>query len=344
MKKIFMYLLIFLFSISLTSCFGSDDEKENDDEEKMVAVNELTFVNKEGVSISLTNESDFFTTLESCGISIFDINTVSNQNIGFKGSLKVGDNETIDVKGNHYYKTLSESLFVTNANFKGDKNIFTSKEYTKYVTGQENDNAYHIMETFNHFTYKNEVALGGSVMDGRNPNNNVNYTSKKYPLFPTAMTDFGSLHGLSDNVRRILHMFNFFDVFTTKINDAQTSKEYVFEEYVTRSVKLYEGYIVFEQVSPFTMEIEGGLSDRNTIYYLNVIKSGKYSLTQTMKYNINTNEVESISLKGNALSVILQPMVEYVVDLKFSFAKLNEDTYSKEVNDLVSFVKANADK
>ena len=276
MKKIFILLFVLLFAVTLTAC-NSDKTVEKTRTETKEKTKELVPV--DSVTVKDENEEDFIITKDTPfydALNCFDLIYIENKMIEFDSKIKLGDNDTANVKATYY--CINQNAFLWEVKLTEDKKTFTLQEYLKEVHTDALD---YTRMTFSKYTYGFNKAFAGQevvCVEGKVISNDI-YSNYNYPMLPPAQTDFGNAHSKAN------YLIRFFNSFTLlpEFNDFEFNGEkFVVEDYVTRSFELYEDSVIFTQTAPFIMN-RFSFSDASKYAFYTGCISDNCEITQTVK-------------------------------------------------------------
>lgn len=330
MKKIIAVLAILSIILTLASCNKNDsDIKEivlGDEVESVV----LTTVDSE--NISCTAETGFY--------EIFDkvySRGRAGERYSYIAETKKGDDSKSFTTANiYYYDDFTKGYFMeTNVKKEGDDAAAVIEEYT-YTNQLANDQLEKII--YNSYTYKDEKAFGGTVLDA---DGFKVYASEEYPLTPAEGTELADMAVRASLSKRLIlspELFQHINPFET--ND----KTYNFDEFITREYKLYENYIVFKQTAPFINLSNNMMIGNNPDILYASFSSADCSITQEAYCNIETGEIELIKVYGDTLWYSLEYLGQKVeINVQVYINDVAEGEIQKKIDKLIDYVKANAE-
>jgi hypothetical protein len=141
-----------------------------------------------------------------------------------------------------------------------------------------------------------------------------------------------------ERFKRMCGYYKMFERFTNFEYEIDGEKViYDLESHVTRSFRLYNGYVLFEQTSPFTT-MPYGMNNIRIPYYNNCISNNAY-FTQKILINLNSKTIEYIDVKAHTFSAYIMPNLPLDLDVVVKFSKLDSNVYESKVNELISYVK-----
>ena len=255
--------------------------------------------------------------------------------IEFDSKIKLGDNDTANVTATYY--CINQNAFLWEVKLTEDKKTFTLQEYLKEVhTAALN----YTRMTFSKYTYGFNKAFAGQevvCVEGKVISNDI-YSNYNYPMQPPGQTDFGNAHSKAN------YLIRFFNSFTLlpEFNDFEFNGEkFVVEDYVTRSFELYEDSVIFTQTAPFIMNRFSFSDAAKYAFYTGCI-SDNCEITQTVKFDLKTKQIELVEVKGNTRSSVILPNCSLEVDIRAKVMTLDTAKFEEVANELVEYVKKNS--
>ena len=332
MKKILILLFMLMLTLTLVSC---NDEKTEDKTEKektkeLIPVDSVTVKDEDKEDFIITKDTPFYDAL-----NCFDLTYTDNKMIEFDAKIILGDNDTANVTASLYYPNIHEFLWDVKLN--ESNKTFTLQEYLKEVY---TDPLNHTRMVFAKYQYGLEKAFSGQELvyeDGIVTSNDL-YSNYNYPMQPPAQTDFGNAHVKANYLVLFLNRFTLFQEF----NDFEfNGKTIILEDYVTRSIELYEDYIIFKQTAPFAVNAYAGTNETKYAYYIGCINN-ELEITQTVMFNLKTQQIETVEVKGNTRSALIQINLPIEVQITAKILTLDTAKYEKVANELIEYVKENS--
>lgn len=332
-KTLLITTMILLCTCTLSSC-----KKLNIVEERKIVLGEEVSsqtINVNDEVINIDKDSDFYLTLNQ-------LNTFNpTGNVAYKASYdakyKIENEKQMYINENCYYynnKTDEQS-----ENFRFCE-IRAKKEWSNAV-GEFLDYGHEKLslldkktierDTFTKYSYKSEKSFGGQqLVDGKMKL----YSNSRFPLMPKPGTEFAKM----ESSAKFISQFFVTTRFMEKYNDIEVNDTVLnFNQHVTKEIKLYENYIVFEESSPFLKGAGAfiGSPAEKKAYYLRCLNN-KNTVTQTAYYNINTGKFDCFSLYGETFD-IYSGFIE--LDVKVYLHNFDEKEAKNKVNDLVRYIK-----
>jgi hypothetical protein len=341
MKKTLIFIFMLLFTLTLVSCNDdkTEDKTEKEKTKELIPVDSVTVKDKNEEDFIITKDTPFYEVFELVNI---DWNSNSKLCEGyvvfFDANIKHGDSENVHITGELYQPDLNTYYWNLETADKNQKK-YTFEMYFSNIM-EKNDSGETIKflyQQYNLHRYGEELAMFGfddGILDGKEISA---YYYGKYPSSPEGNTDFSNLFNSTYELVKIFNTHRLFDEY----HDVEYRGEvFSLEEHVSRSFKLYEDYIVFELSTPFGDNL-GGVGQEIYSYYNSSI-SGNYKLTQTVKYNIRTKKIETVSIRGNVLQSSGYNNTPMTLDINVEFEQISKKKFNNEVDKLIDFVRKNA--
>ena len=354
MKKFLVILALLLITLSLASCTKDKPVEPTPDPvaptvnaDPLEALKNFDIV--ETKDIVLGNKVDSVVITASNGEKVTVDNTTGFYQIfakiGFEfrepgskyscsAEMKLGDQTKSFINMNAYYLENAE-FYEFRTKRDGDDTVASMEEYSyvKYLENHQNERI-----DFTRYLYKDEKAFGGGEI---NANDHVIYRSEEYPIIPQTGTELNEMQARSISLRTLILFTQFFRNYAPyETNDGTID----FNALVTREYEIYENYIVLRQTAPF-LDLPTLSSPQNAQIFYARITSAEYSVTQEAYYNIETGKIEMIKVYGSTMSHVAGGY--YGNDLEINMHIYIHDTAETEatqkVNDLIAYVKENAD-
>lgn len=328
MKKFIAVLALLSIILSLASCNKNDsDIKEivlGDEIESVV----LTTV--DGENITCTAETGFY--------EIFDkvySRGRAGERYSYIAETKKGDDSKSFTTTNIYYYSDFTKFMETNVKKEGDDAAAVIEEYT-YTNQSANGQLTKFI--YNSYTYKDEKAFGGTVLDA---DGYKVYASEEYPLTPAEGTELADMAVRASLSKRLIlspELFQHINPFET--ND----KTYNFDEFITREYKLYENYIVFKQTAPFINLSNNMMIGNNSDILYASFSSADCSITQEAYCNIETGEIELIKVYGDTLCFSPEYWgIKIEINMQIYIHDVDEDELRIKIDKLIDYVESNAE-
>ena len=330
MKKFIAVLAILSIILTLASCNKNDsDIKEivlGDEVESVV----LTTV--EGENITCTAETGFY--------EIFDkvySRGRAGERYSYIAETKLGDNSKSFTNMNvYYYDDFTKGYFVeSEVKKEGDDTVAVTEEYT--YSNQSADNQREMIN-FGSYSYKDEKAFGGTVLDA---NGYKVYASEEYPLIPAPDTEFGDMHARAGYVKMLAlspELFQSYEPYEAN------GKTYDLNEFVTREYKLYENYIVFKQTAPFINVSKNMVLGNDPEILFAAFSNTECSITQEAYCNIKTGKIECIKVYGDTLWYMPQYWgMKMEINVQVYINDVTETKIQQKIDKLIEYVKTSAE-
>ncbi|MBQ7375760.1 MAG: hypothetical protein IJW52_02645 [Clostridia bacterium] len=291
MKKLISVLSLLAIILSLASCNTNDQDETDVEETKEIVlgdeVESVVLTTVEGEKITCNTDTDFY--------EIFN-KVYSRGRAGEKHSYiaetKMGDNSKSFTNMDVYYPANFANGFLIEASVKkeGDDAASVIEEYNYNNTSADNKRE---MTTLVSYTYKDEKAFGGTVLDA---NGYKVYASEEYPIIPEVGTELQDMQVRAGYLR----MFTTSPALFQHLESREANgKTYDFDEFVTREYKLYENYIVFKQTAPFIYVNTNAGNDPDILHA--AFSNAECSITQEAYCNVQTGKIELIKVYGDTL-------------------------------------------
>ena len=336
MKKFCYLIMMLLLSIVMISC-GKDKENDNGD---IILGNEV-----DSVTIKV-NENELTFTKDSDFYDVFNLVYLDfkNRKISFHFEEQM-ENQDKSISSGSLYFTSDYSFFISEVHLEGSSDVASIKEYDYHKNEIINNDVHMIYNYYNSYSYLEEKAFGGQEIDTKN-DVDITYSSSMYPMVPPLAYApeklLGSLQAHSKRVEEIIQK-ECPNIYKPSNEFKVGDKTYDLTSYVSESFKLYENYIVFEQISPFAFDYRKMICPED-LKHIPIRKSiTSCSVKHTMIYDIKKNEVVSYSVVGNALSLFMNPNTMIDINLTFNFFEINENELNESLTSLKDYIYENCD-
>ena len=254
--------------------------------------------------------------------------------IEFNSEITFGDRETANTTLVAYYVNENETLF--DYKLKDGNKTYSAQEYSKEV---RDDVLNWSRNFFAKYQYGLEKAFGGQEITCENGNStNTMYSNYNYPMMVPGGSDFGNAESQAKLLTQMMNNFCFF----AKFDDFEFNGEkIILEDYVTRSFELYEDSVIFIQSAPYIVKIFVGPDMTKYAFYAGCI-ADNCEITQTIKFDLKTQQIEYVEVKGNTRSSVIQPNILFEVNVTAKLSTLEKYKYDSAVEELVNYVKKNS--
>ena len=326
MKKIIAVFLL----ISMIFCFSSCKNNPFDSDSNFLKkrgialgdeVTSVEFTSKNGEKTTFCNTDDFYTILDKISVEY-----EYGKKYVIDAKIKLNDESAsfINLDWYHYEDDYLQKYKINN---EGDRNVALIDKY-----GTQGFNT-----RFERYTYKDEKAFLG-VERQTGGGSRTEYSSSKYPKIPQTDTELGQMMFLAEDFDYFLGMANLFSYCEVPPTMGVDINELISVEY-----KLYENYIVLKQTAPFLTLYFPDVSYNEYIFYKQAEASG-CSIIQEAYCNVETGEIELIRIYGDTTMHTLNRWGDkWEVDIKMYVYDIDEAEFKKEVDELIDYVKSNAD-
>lgn len=343
MRKIVILVFMMLFVLTLVSCgevsktevetFEQQETDEKDETIELVEVDSIVLKDNFGNEHVITKESSFYEVLGLLNIEKNNYSNCKDRIVTIESEIKFGDSDKHYIDGKFFVKDENTTYWDLETHTKkSDVLKFQQYDYSVHYGANE-----FVENVFSRHQYKGELAINGLEYSASNGTSTYNRYSGNYPIYPLENWECYELYKRTND---FIGMFTFFELFKTYDDITFNGKTYSLEEHVNRSFKLYEDCIIFEQTSPFGMYPKG-IEEEKFVYYNGCI-GHNCELTQIVKFNIETKNIEYVEVSGKTLSTYVAPLLELEIDVTFSLEQFDSTIYNKSLNDLIDFVKENA--
>lgn len=379
MSKIFLLITFLVLVVTLSSCFGNTDnsstEKNSEDVSTIPSLNPTdsvkpsipvepslpevetpnksdeiilgdevssqTFIDYEGFEHTITKDSDFYDILKIIGNPYF-----LNVKASYYMEESINDEQKVISSGDIWFNEKS-TLFISQARFADSVNNAYIQEYSFSDYILKDGNMSRTFNTFNSYTYLNEKAFGGQEINDLEGIYN-HYYSYDYPMMPPSFSDdpdakLGILHARADRIRQIINIEKPM-IYHYPNNYEVNGKVIDLDSYITESFKLYDNYIVLEQISPFPSTFNTFIGkDIEKYALINGCIANGISAKHTIIYDISKGKIVSYSISGTVYSVKIAPLLILNINITFKFNDIDENEYNAKLNNLIKYVKDNTE-
>lgn len=334
MKRFIAILSLISIVFSLVSCnfydlfFRSPDGLDIIETREIVlgeAVNSVVLKTRGGKKITVDYGSDFYDIYDKVGFwfeSGKKYSFCAETNLESRGKAYVNINN---------YRLENTEFYEARAMKDGDDAVGSIEEYMYRIYLED-----HSIESKNYsrFIYKDQKAFVGTEF---NKGGSTVYSSEEYPLMPEIGSELNEMYAHTGYVRALANLTSFFK------NYESSDTKYDYEQFVTREYKLYENYIVFKQTAPF-LNIFTSIGQDPALIYAQISNSN-YSITQEAYCNVKTGEIELIKVYGKTLWHTQEHTGQKLeIDMKIYVHDLNKTEYQYKLDNLINYVKENAEK
>ena len=216
-------------------------------------------------------------------------------------------------------------------NYDENNNLLTLKEYIKSKEfGVQQDTMYLA-------TYKEDIIMARQIIDTVGGVKFIKNYSGNYPTIPEEGTEFYKTYLPA---QYLIDKFYNFDIQrsykTIRFIEDQTIS-FDFSKNLSKKIKLYEGYIIFEETSPFIGTPMNLSFDQIQDYYNGCLNMNGY-FTQTMVFNLKTKNIEIFDIKAHTLSWkdMLNKPIE--IDLTIKVDMINDNNHKSMIDEFIIYV------
>lgn len=344
MRKLYSLLSMVLSVVSLVSCnvavTDSNQTKSMFMEKELVLGNERLITElcgTDGETVFVEEYSNLMKVYNN--INQFNFYDVGKM-ISYHAEIKYDGDIKTDVNMNIFYHS-DFSLYeyeITRNDF-ADVAYISEYSYSHPIDGEYVTSGCVIMPVFAEkkyslYSFLNGQAFSGYEYDGKETKT---FSSSSFPSVPIDGTELLEMYMLGDDLRRMLFDQRklFFEYDSIKINE----NTYELNKYVKSKIEIYDNYVIFEQKNSFF-----GINKAVTLYNFHNFKNALdnvYFATVRAYYNVNSNEVEYVTIVGKYYSIELEKVVE--LNLEAYVHDSNESLYSEKINTLQEYVWINSD-
>ncbi len=349
MKKLFLIIIILLFSFTLIACDTNKSIEQADIDnsdlglviEKEIELGEereSVILNIDGTEV-LVDDNYSFRELYRI-IPEFNNNNsgLYSYDIEYRIDDEIPNYTNVNVYNYNEYQDnyqIERTYEVARSKDQNSKHIYKAETY--YFNQVDTANLYQfIKHTFEKRLYKNEMSFCGTVVNTFKSNPHTLYSNKNIPTSPERETDLLSMTLKSQRAQKlkILMLFEQFDSFEFEGNT------YEFNSYITSNFKIYDNYIVFKEITPF---YKGEWIAKSEWYYwYQSCLNNDLLVTQEAYYNISTGKIDHVRVYGKIVDFFHYSRFEpstIEIDIKLYIHNFKIDEYDKKVSRLVRYIK-----
>lgn len=326
MKKIIAILSLISILFSFSACRNNPFDQRPDylKERKIVLGDEVTsvdFTSKNGEKTTFYNTDDFYTILDKISVEY-----ENGKKYVFDAKMKLND-ESASFINLDWYRYEDDYLQKYKINNEGDRNVALIDKYE--TQGWDIH--------FTRYGYKDEEAFCGAERQ-TSGGSRTEYSSSKYPKVPDVDTELGQMMFLADDFDYFMGAADLFRYY-----DVPTTAEVNMNELISVEYKLYKNYIVLKQTAPFITVQFPNFSYDEYVFYKQA-QASDCSIVQEAYCNVKTGEIELIRIYGDTTMHTLNHWGDkWEVDIKVYVYDIDEAEFKKEVDELIDYVKSNAD-
>lgn len=330
MKKIFLLVFMLLFAVTLTAC---NSDKSVEKTKELIPVESIVLKDSNGNDVVVTEETPFYDLLDLLNIREIEQSYIAGKEISFDINVDISYLKKNYVVSGEYLCLNEQNFFCDFEMLDDETNENLSIQRYAFFNGD-------ILETNYESKYYSKLQFGNELYIYGYEYTKTDYVEYKGDYtFPPVGSKIYNMKTICNNFLEEILKLNYFQVYPVLKIEYYAGDYYNdYDIYSERSFKLYENYIVFEQIDPFGTKYIGD-SAMTFSYYERCKHNEANKVVQTLKYNLETNSIEEYSLVGNTFSSVIYPCAQAYVNINIKLNELSKEKYERKSNILVSYTK-----
>ena len=324
MKKIIAVFSLISILFCFSSCKNNPFDKRPDylKERDIVLgdrVDSVEFTSENGEKTTFFATDDFYTVLDK-----IDLDYTDDKKLVVDAKIQLDDETPLYINFEQYCPEDS-SLQKYEIHKEGELSTAVIDLYS----------GSNFNKSFEKYVYKDEIAFCGYVSQDFAGSSNE-YISSKFPKVPEGGTELYEMYSAANDFNHFLGMASLFRYY-----DAPLTAGVDINSLISVEFKLYENYIVLKQTAPF-ITLFSPSSDEYIFY--KQAEASDCSIIQEVYCNVETGKIELIRFYGDTTMHTYENWGrKWEVDIKVYVYDINESEFNKKVDELVAYVKENAD-